>query len=75
MLLDKICPLCNGLDNVNLLCEKCKDIMSDIGRVQDYADSYACQQEINDSKNYCIHLFKCKRCNSVKRIKIWKIEH
>jgi hypothetical protein len=74
MLLEKMCPACNGLNVVNFLCEKCKGIMEDMGRVQDYTDSYACQQEINDGDNYCIHLFKCKNCNSIKRIKVWKID-
>ncbi|WP_243186783.1 hypothetical protein [Clostridium muellerianum] len=71
--MEKVCPVCNGLSAVNLLCERCKGTMEDMGRVQDYTDPYACQQEINDGINYCLHLFKCKQCNSAKRIKISKI--
>ncbi len=70
----KMCPACNGLSVTNFLCDNCNGIMEDMGRAQDYADSYACQQDINDADNYCIHLFKCKNCNSIKRFKVWKIE-
>lgn len=71
--MEKVCPICNGLSVINLQCEKCKGTMKDMGRVQEYTDSYAGQLDINDGIDYCMHLFKCIECNSIKRIKISKI--
>jgi hypothetical protein len=47
--------------------------MSNLGRVQDFSDPYGADDPINDAKDYCNHLFKCKNCNNKERIKVIKI--
>lgn len=71
--MEKVCPLCNKMKEINLVCDKCDGVMLDIGRVQDYYDPYGPQNPINDADNYCIHLFKCEKCNNKKKIDINKI--
>lgn len=71
--MESICPLCNGLNDSHIICENCGNRMDDYGRAQECADPYGGQQDINDSYNYCIHLFKCERCGRTKRVKIDKI--
>lgn len=72
--LQRICPLCNKLQNISIECDKCGKFMINLGRVQDFSDPYGPQDPINDGEGYCIHLFNCKNCNNRKKSKIWKIE-
>lgn len=72
--MDKVCPLCNKLEDVNKECAECGSIMDNLGRVQDFSDPYGPEQPIRDADDYCAHLFICKSCNSKERVKIGKIE-
>jgi len=76
-----ICPLCNGLMEVkDVKCEFCNNVMVDKGRLTDYLDDYSPYLEMNITElvdggpnNVCVHLFKCEKCNTDKRIAIDKI--
>jgi hypothetical protein len=71
--LENVCPLCNKMKEINLNCDICGGVMLDMGRVQDYSDPYGPQHPIHDADNYCIHLFKCEKCNDKKKVKILKV--
>lgn len=71
--MEKICPLCNKIKDVNITCKSCGSSMTNMGRVQDYSDPYGPQDPINDADTYCIHLFKCESCGITESSKVCKI--
>lgn len=69
-----ICPICNGLQELNVACDNCRHTMKDCGRVMDYYDDYSAYMEIDHlkledgypdtlSKHKCPHLCFCSICN------------
>lgn len=68
-----ICPLCNDLYNEVYKCDKCKGVMEDKGRVQDYYDNYSADDPIDDKGDLCTHVFKCNKCGSFERKDVEKI--
>ena len=76
-----ICPLCNGLRNLNFSCKYCKAALADQGKVTDYLDEYSAYEEINTLKQVdgleqsikneqCVHIFHCSQCGNDERIVI-----
>ncbi|MCH1627085.1 hypothetical protein [Fredinandcohnia quinoae] len=70
-----ICPLCNGLRNINFTCDQCGNHLEDTGRIIDYFDDYSAYMEIDDmkksdgyastlSQHECAHLFYCSTCKN-----------
>ncbi|MCL6639264.1 MAG: hypothetical protein K6T80_06240 [Firmicutes bacterium] len=66
-----VCPLCNGLYELNQTCASCGGPFIDRGALQDfyddysayldqalYEDGYRCNRD-----EYCVHLFACPRCH------------
>nr|WP_284037419.1 hypothetical protein [Neobacillus sp. 114] len=69
-----VCPVCNGLREVYLLCRDCGEPMLESGRLQDYYDDYSPYMEIElmkmedgyadtYSENKCPHLYRCSACH------------
>ncbi len=78
--MELVCPLCNAMVSYLLKCPKCNHSMENTGTIQDYLDDYSTYlpmdltQRIDGvSKEYCMHLFYCKHCNSDKRIAIDRV--
>lgn len=78
--MEQICPLCNGLIEHEVKCEKCNEKMKDNGRIADYYDNYSSYLEMSItelidgvSNDKCVHIFACPDCNYDKRIAIDKI--
>ena len=68
-----ICPLCNGLTELSLVCPNCSHFMQDQGRLADFFDDYSPYMPIDlmkledgyphDFKNgECPHIFLCPNC-------------
>ncbi|WP_342430156.1 hypothetical protein [Neobacillus sp. FSL H8-0543] len=68
-----VCPVCNGLREVYLICANCGDPMIESGRLMDYYDDYSPYMEIDlmkmedgylDTKSgqKCPHLYCCPSC-------------
>lgn len=70
----KICPLCNKIKDLSIICKNCGNTMVNMGRVQDYSDPYGPQDPINDAEEYCIHLFKCENCENIERSRVSKVD-
>lgn len=75
--MDLICPLCNGLYKINIICPLCFSSMKDSGPVVNYLDDYSpyLLDDITSkvdgvSSNKCVHLFKCSRCKYDKKVEI-----
>jgi len=68
-----ICPICNGLREVDLQCTQCGKQMVDSGRLMDFYDDYSPYMEIDlmkmedgysdtNSGQKCPHLYTCPTC-------------
>ena len=67
--MEKICPICNALEEINQKCPFCGSEMIDGGVLQNYVGPYSPYMEadtiplnINSSKG-CTHLIYCPNCN------------
>ncbi|WP_078552591.1 hypothetical protein [Bacillus alkalicellulosilyticus] len=70
-----ICPICNGLESVNLLCESCQGPVEDRGRLMDLFDDYSPYLDIEGMKmingipddqklHECTHVLVCPTCGT-----------
>ncbi len=78
--MELICPICNGLEEYSIRCNKCKEVMKDMGRITDYYDDYSAYLEMSITdlvdgapSNECVHLYTCKNCHNDRRIQIDKV--
>lgn len=70
---DTICPICNGLTNLDKVCEKCGSLMEDHGRYEQLFDPYSPYREIDHirmtngfmdvAQHQCIHIAQCPQCS------------
>lgn len=69
-----VCPLCNGLASVSILCPKCQAHLDDHGKITDYLDDYSSYLDIDMTKmvdgdseslenDQCLHYFYCNHCH------------
>ncbi|WP_128893639.1 hypothetical protein [Longirhabdus pacifica] len=66
------CPICNGLQNWNVVCPKCNMNTEDYGKYADFVGPYAPYQSIEQMKSdngywdeiqhQCIHVAYCHSC-------------
>jgi hypothetical protein len=66
--MEKVCPLCNGLINVERKCPCCGNVLIDGGTVQNYYGPYSpyvAQNSFryNGDSEQCIHLLYCAGCH------------
>lgn len=78
--MEHLCPLCNGLYEVEKRCGICQTMMNDGGRIQDYYDDYSpylsyTVTDIMDGEpeNICQHIFTCPHCRHDEVVNIKKI--
>jgi hypothetical protein len=78
--MDRVCPVCNSLVDMEIKCTRCEGIMTDEGRIADYFDDYSSYLDMNITElidgapsNQCVHLFYCPNCDYDRRIGINKI--
>ncbi|KJS19185.1 MAG: hypothetical protein VR72_19380 [Clostridiaceae bacterium BRH_c20a] len=68
------CPVCNGLLSIGELCENCRDVMEDQGRIEDFYSPYSPYEEqdgiplLQELPGNCIHLFSCTNCEHEQQI-------
>lgn len=76
-----VCPLCNLLKKIQVICEQCQEPMEDCGKAIDYFDQYSAYENISTLKladgdieslknNTCLHLFFCSACFVEKTIPV-----
>ncbi|MGI6113493.1 MAG: hypothetical protein ACOYEJ_05155 [Mahellales bacterium] len=81
--MDRICPVCNGLEKYERFCSQCGSYMKEMGALQDYFGPYSPYQDqdiINLPIEYqgiqeqtCVHLFRCDNCGTDDRVPINKL--
>lgn len=70
--MEKVCPLCNGLEAVKTICSECGRRMVDGGALEDFLGPYSPYME-TESINYglpeqqCVHLLYCPACHNDAR--------
>ncbi|OLO36416.1 hypothetical protein BTR23_15205 [Alkalihalophilus pseudofirmus] len=82
--MDHICPICNGLEEIRVACDRCGCTLEDKGRLMDYFDDYSAYLEIDGTKkvdgfntdisnNQCPHTLTCPNCgsNSIMLVGEW----
>ncbi|WP_125152700.1 hypothetical protein [Clostridium rectalis] len=72
--MSKVCPVCNDLKKFDYSCSKCGSLMINKGRVQEYMDSYGSEEPLDDSENYCFHVYECRECGNFCRKAIKKLK-
>ncbi|QGG49326.1 hypothetical protein [Heliorestis convoluta] len=72
--MQKLCPACNGLTRISVPCQHCSHLMSDQGRLEDYAQPYSpydrddqLGMNIDEEKN-CQHLLHCPDCKAERTV-------
>jgi len=77
-----LCPLCNTLEEIEVRCDKCGEIMEDKGIVQEYFDDYSPYLDMDITRkvdgapaDQCLHVFVCNRCNAWKRVAVNLVEY
>ena len=78
--MSSICPVCNGLQELDTDCPVCSQRMCDRGKLSDYLGPYSPYREIDDismsdgtlgiTDNQCLHLVNCRRLPSSFTIQI-----
>ncbi len=78
--MDLVCPLCNGIKNMNISCPVCSAKLKDNGPIVNYLDDYSpylsndITQLVDGAlHDQCVHLFSCEKCEYDKRIKINRV--
>jgi len=82
IVMEILCPCCNGIIEYSLICPDCGHIMEDNGSMKDYYGPYSpyLEQdeyepaEIRKGDNDCIHLFHCPVCSRNNLVVIEKIK-
>ncbi|NLU36154.1 MAG: hypothetical protein GXX01_03910 [Clostridiales bacterium] len=73
--MSRICPVCNGLYNKQVICSNCGALMDQAGRPEEYVEPYAPYMEKNTlllnnaltaEDSYCIHLYACPECKRLE---------
>ncbi|GIM28623.1 hypothetical protein CPJCM30710_12890 [Clostridium polyendosporum] len=68
--MEKLCPLCNNIAESTKYCDKCGAEMVNEGRMQEFRDPYATEDEVEFIDNCCIHVYRCIKCNNLQSINI-----
>ncbi len=78
--MDLVCPLCNGINEMNMNCPKCSARMKDDGPIVNYLDDYSpyLSNDITQlvdgvPHDQCIHLFSCEECEYDERVKVDRV--
>ncbi|WP_097026033.1 hypothetical protein [Clostridium peptidivorans] len=72
--MSKVCPVCNEIKDIRPICGNCGGSCIDNGRVQDYFGDYSENMPIQDTENYCFHVFRCECCNELVRKSVLKVD-
>lgn len=72
-----LCPACNGLLQLHMVCPACGTPMQDGGCLADYRGPYspymerpACQDDNVDESAQCVHLLYCPVCGVDRRVAV-----
>jgi hypothetical protein len=75
--LEKVCPICNGLQSIFIACPCCESLMADGGVLENYYGPYSPYMDWsglqqNSSEGQCVHLLYCPACHYDTRV-AWEL--
>ncbi|KHD84572.1 hypothetical protein [Heyndrickxia ginsengihumi] len=67
------CSVCNGIEEIQVVCPHCGSMLLDEGKIYDFYDDYSAYMDIDllkledgdllsSKKAECMHLLVCKQC-------------
>lgn len=71
--MERICPICNGLQSIRRFCPYCGQAMEERGALQDFIDDYSpylsreLGEDLLQTKD-CVHLYYCSHCDMDVRV-------
>lgn len=76
--MQRICPVCNGLNELAATCPVCRATLDDCGPLEDYYGPYSPYEENElvaaqgDSvyEGFCRHLTRCSSCGHETRVAV-----
>ena len=77
--MQSMCPVCNGLTQLQAICSICYQPMIDLGRETDFWDDYSPYREIQhllmgmnttENKTVCLHLAHCPFCDHEQTVAV-----
>jgi len=75
--MERVCPLCNGLESLSEVCPECGANCLDQGPVSGFAGLYSPYGEADllsfngdHPGRHCTHLLSCPRCGWDRRVSI-----
>lgn len=78
--MEHICPVCNGLTQLNTNCPRCGEEVKDHGSILEYFGPYAPYQDlktyeltgslVEPGQHRCIHIANCPHCQQTIRIPV-----
>jgi hypothetical protein len=79
--MEQVCPLCNGLRQIETYCPRCGHRLTDGGTLQDFFGPYSPYEERNTygdlasfaEAGQCVHLFFCPDCDYDQRTAIQQV--
>lgn len=75
--MEKVCPICNGMETIDQRCPNCSRILTDGGILENYYGPYSPYMDIESLQHFlpheqCIHLLYCTNCHYDRRV-AWKL--
>lgn len=61
--MERVCPLCNSLQKIEIRCPNCNVYLTDGGVITDYFGPYSPYIESSQQNEFCVHLLYCANCN------------
>lgn len=71
--MERICPICNGLQSTRRNCPYCGQEMEERGALQDFIDDYSpylshqLGEDLTGERD-CVHLYYCTSCDEDVRV-------
>ena len=71
--MEKVCPLCNALNQITAECRRCGAKLVDAGKIEDFRGPYSPYTAVDvlqdfNAETQCVHLFYCPNCCYDERI-------
>lgn len=79
-MVERICPICNGMQSSRRYCPHCGRELEERGALQDFIDDYSpyLSQDLGEDladTSQCVHLYYCPACDEDVRLptEMWQI--
>jgi hypothetical protein len=80
--MELVCPVCNGIDKLNINCPHCTSATEDCGILKNFLGPYSPYEEskpdlftnqLDLETGNCMHLVSCPNCGEDTRVPVGKV--